>query len=293
MIAKTKSLLRRIRNDYYPPEWPQPCHSPLENEPTFLFLFTPPHSGSTALAKMLNSASSSMVLTGKCEGQWLVPGLCKLDRWEPEKRIEWQSVKSVWMSKVRMVEELIGRVDLVIEKSPPNLVRSEQLLRHFPNHEIMVFNRNPYANCASALYRHHDPVDKSEDDRIEILKGLAAAWATRSDYAKTIIDLHDPIAFTYEEFCADVDSTMRTTMERIPLLKGINPDLQMKVKDYAPQRISDQNKRQISKLSERELETIAETFRKHEVLLNSFGYTSDWKKDVEQGGAGNAAPRRA
>lgn len=265
----------------------------MENEPTFLFLFTPPYSGSTALAKILNSASSSMSLSHICEGQWLVPGLCKKDRWKPEKRIEWESVRSVWLSKVRMVQDLVGPVDLVIEKSPPNLVRSEQILESFPNHEIMVFNRNPYANCASILYRHHNPENKSEDDRIEILKVLAAAWAFRSDYAKKIIDLHDPVAFTYEEFCADVNSTMRATMKRIPLLKGINPDLQIKVKDYAPQRISDQNKRQISKLSERELEIIGETLKKNEVLLNAFGYTSEWKNDVEQGGAGNAAARRA
>jgi hypothetical protein len=293
MIAKAKSLMRKIGNHNYPPEWPQIHFAPLAKEPTFLFLFTPPYSGSTALAKILNSAHGSMALNGNCEGQWLVPGMCKLDRWKPEKHIEWSSVRSVWLSKVRMVEDLVGRIDLVIEKSPPNLVRSSQLLENFPNHEIIVFNRNPYANCASILFRHHDPENKSEEQRIKIVEGLAKQWAFRSAYAKKIIDLHDPVAFTYEEFCSDIASTMNATVERISLLNGINPDIEVKIKDYAPQKISDQNKRQIAKLSERELEVIGQTLKENESLLNSFGYTSEWKKDVEQGGAGNVAPRRA
>jgi hypothetical protein len=276
-----------------PPDWPMPHSRSLENEPTFLFVFTQPYSGSTALAKILNSAPWSMALQSRCEGQWLVPGMCKSDRWKTDKQIEWKSVRSVWLSKVRMVEDLVGRVDLVIEKSPPNLVRSAQILENFPNHEIMVFNRNPYANCASMLYRNHSPENKSEDQRIQLVKKLAKWWAFRSSYAKKIIEFHNPVAFTYEEFCADVASTMIGAMEKIPLLKGINPNLQIRVKDYAPQGISDQNKRQISKLSEKELEMIGETLKQNEALLNSFGYTSEWKKDIEQGGAGNAAPRRA
>lgn len=275
MSRKKKSLLRIVKRHYLPEEWPRPGYSKIEHEPTFLFLFTPPYSGSTALAKILNSAHSSMMLHPKGEGQWLIPGLCKSDRWEPEKKIDWSSVKAVWMSRVRMVEELVGRVDLVIEKSPPNLARSAGFLDQFPNHEIIVFNRNPYANCASILYRRYQPESKSEGERIAILKDLAQNWLSRASYAQKIIKDHSPVSFTYEEFCGDVEATVSKITEKIPLLEGICPELEINVKDYPPQRISDQNKRQIAKLSEKEREAIGQVLKGNEELLNLFGYTAD------------------
>lgn len=292
MTSKTKSFVRKIQRDDTPEEWPHPFCPQVEHEPTFLFVFTPPNSGSTALAKILNSAHSSMTLKKNGEGQSLIPGLHKSGRWNPEMKIDWSSVKAVWMSKVRMVEELVGRIDFVIEKSPPNLVRSAQLLEQFPKHEIIVFNRNPYANCASLLYRHHQPDLKSEDERIATLKVLAKKWLIRAGYAKNIITHHSPVTFTYEELCGDVAATVAKIKEQIPLLEGISPELEIKVKDYPPQKISDQNKRQIANLSEREKEAIGESFKEHEELLNSFGYTSDYTEDVEQGGAGDVATRR-
>ncbi|MGE9270711.1 MAG: sulfotransferase [Verrucomicrobiales bacterium] len=268
-----------------PSAWPIHPPSNRENDPVFLFLFTPPYSGSTALAHILNSAPASMILRSNGEGQWLVPGLCADDRWDPRKAIHWDSVRSVWLNQVQFVEELVGPIELVIEKSPPNLARSAQLLEHFPRHEIMVFNRNPYANCSSILYRQYPAEDQSEKERISILTDLANQWVERTQYAKAIIDEHDPLAFTYEEFCADVASTIHRVVTRIPSLRGIDPHRKVLVKDYAPQKISNQNQRQISRLTDRELAAIGEQLQSHENLLKDFGYTSDWKQAEAQGGA--------
>ena len=287
MLSKTKSLVRKIQKHYFPQDWPRPDYSKLEHEPTFLFVFTPPYSGSTALVRILNSAHASMTLQHMGEGEWLVPGLNNTGRWEPTKEIDWESVKAVWFNKVRSVEELTGRVDLVIEKSPPNLCRADLYLKHFPKHQIIVLNRNPYANCASNLYRSFKPQTKTEDERIGILKQLADNWITRATYARNIIQNHDTLAFTYEEFCQDVEATVAKMTTKMPLLQGISAELEVKVKDYPRQKISNQNSRQIGKLSEKEIKTIADLFKPHEELLNSFGYTSDEKQDVKQGGASN------
>ncbi|MEM8637503.1 MAG: sulfotransferase [Cyanobacteria bacterium P01_G01_bin.54] len=273
-----------------PPEnlWPQPDYATLKHEPSFLFILTPPYSGSTALAKVLNTAHRSMLLHWKGEGQWLVPGMRQPDRWNPEKVIEWDSVKAVWLAKVRQVEKLVGEIDVVIEKSPANLVRAQPLLRAFPNHQVVTFNRNPYANCASILYRHHDPQTKTASERLAIVQQLAADWLFRSQWVQQWRETLAPIHFTYEAFCRDPQSQICRILERLPVLTGIEIDRPIEVKDYPLQTITNHNGRQIALLSRSERAAIAQVLQDHETLLNSFGYTSRWQAAVEQGGAGDA-----
>jgi hypothetical protein len=286
MLSDARAALIKIKRRFCQSEWPRPSHKlALDREPKFVFIFTPPYSGSTALAKVLNSAWSSMALTSDCEGQWLVPGLCKSDRWDPGKWVDWESVRLTWLSKVRMVEELTGKARIVIEKSPPNLVRHNELLATFPNHEIIVFNRNPFANCSSILYRNYPAEDMSDNDRLEILENLAKKWINRSSYAMKVSSLHSSLTITYEQFCADSSGIVKMLIDRIPSLQGIDPDLEIRVKDYPAQKITNFNNVQISKLTPREIEMIGIVLSKHEALLNQFQYTSDWRKDIKEGGA--------
>lgn len=285
MAQKITNILQRIYRVCFPEEWPRPVYSTKENEPIFIFIFTPPYSGSTVLAKILNSSSSSMLLHRKGEGQWLIPGLSRFDRWDPEKFVDWESVKAVWMSKVRSIEQLVGKIEFVIEKSPPNIVRAEALLKQFPNHELIAINRNPFANCSSILHRWHNPSTKSEDERKSILKRIANDWVVRSKVIQNLVEVHSPIYFSYEEFCRDTGHWVTKLVERIPELEGISPSLTFQIKDYPPQRISNQNKRQIAKLSDKELEVIGIYLRDYEELLNYFGYTSAWWKPIDEGGS--------
>lgn len=287
IIKKTKQLVRVIQSTIKVNHWPTPTDVPLVSEPTFLFIITPPFSGSTALAQVLNSAHRSTLIQKRGEGQWLVPGMCQADRWNPDKYIDWKSVKAVWSSRIRFIEEHVGRVNVVIEKSPPNLVRTDRLLETFPKHKIVAFNRNPYASCASILYRVHNGREISKDERIEIIRKLAAAWAFRSEWLKKQIDTYSPIHFTYENFCNDTEGMVKRITDHVPELIGIDTTRAIKVKDYQLQGISNQNERQIGNLSESERAVIGEALSPHEDLLQFFGYTSEWEKDLEQGGVAN------
>ena len=293
IIKKAKRLIRVIQSTIKVDNWPTPTHLPLVSEPTFLFIITPPYSGSTALTQVLNSAHHSTLLQKRGEGQWLVPGMCQADRWNPDKYIDWKSVKAVWSSKIRFIEEHVGKINVVIEKSPPNLVRTDRLLETFPKHKMVAFNRNPYASCASILYRVHDGKNKSNDERLEIIRRLAATWAFRSAWLKKQIDTYSPIHFTYENFCNDPEGIVKNITDQFSELIGIDTTRAIKVKDYQLQGISNQNERQIGNLSESERSVIGEALSSHEDLLQFFGYTSEWKNDVERGGAGNVAPPRA
>ena len=70
--------------------WPIPSYNK-KDEPHFLFIITPPYSGSTALAKFLNTSSKISIFGNKAEGQWLIPGMCQKNRWENNKYIDYDS----------------------------------------------------------------------------------------------------------------------------------------------------------------------------------------------------------
>jgi hypothetical protein len=61
----------------------------------------------------------------------VTPGVrCDDERWDPAKKVDWASVRAVWLHRVAELRAR-GRVDVVIEKSPPNMVRLEGLLEAF------------------------------------------------------------------------------------------------------------------------------------------------------------------
>jgi len=252
----------------------------------FVFILCMAYSGSTVLAKVLNSARNSMILHPIAEGQYLVPGMRGVDRRDPNKRIEWDSVKTTWLSRVNMVESLAGKIDVVIEKSPPHIFRLDQLVTAFPNNSLITFNRNPYARSASHLYRMHASLHKlGTEGRLDRLRKGVHNWIDVSTQIKKWADKEQTVNLTYEQFCQDPQLEVSKIMDSIPHLQGIDVDVPVKVKDYPPQTISNQNRRQVARLSEQEKCMIGEELSGYEDLLQFFGYTSAWQKSLEEGGA--------
>jgi len=90
-----------------------------EKLPKFFFILTPPNSGSTVLAKILNTSPNSMILHSKAEGQWLLPSMFLKGRWNLDKQINWKKVKKVWIRKFIKTNAHVESLNLIIEKSPP------------------------------------------------------------------------------------------------------------------------------------------------------------------------------
>ncbi len=269
-IRKIKKTLRKIRG-ITKPRWPTPEYDD-NNQPHFLFLITPPYSGSTAIAKILDTGRRTMTLSNNGEGQWLIPGLCKKDRWNPDKKVNYKSIKAVWLNKYQSKKKLNQDIEVVIEKSPPNMVRIENITSLFKNHSFLANNRNPYANCASILYRLYNPTKISMEKRKRILEQLAEGWLMRSRRIKELIIKYKVPLLTYEQFCQNPSSIL----DSLNLPKGVSEDIdinaEVKVKDYKPQIISNHNERQISNLTKKDIENINHILEKERNLLDFFGY---------------------
>jgi len=252
-------------------KWPK-IEIALESEPKFLFILTPPYSGSTALAKLLNTSRSSMILQERAEGQWLIPGMCESDRWDPEKYIDWDSVRSVWLSKFQLINSHVETISLIIEKSPPNLVRARQLRNNFPRSIFMAFNRDPYANCSSIFHRNHVQEGQTREQRTAILRLLAEEWIFRSQYVKQSVDDLNTPHFTYEQFCENASSCIMELSVHCPEIVDADIHAPLKIKEYRIQTLLNHNARQIGLLDSHDLAVISSVLEQEERLLEFFGY---------------------
>jgi len=243
-----------------------------EDQPHFLFIITPPYSGSTVLSELLNTSHRTMILQERGEGQWLIPGLCEKDRWSLNKKINYDSLKSVWLNTYQKMKRLTQTIDVVIEKSPPNMMRIEEISALFTNYSFIANNRDPYANCASILYRHHDAENITFDQRQKFLKEFAENWVIRSIRIRDLILKLDIPLLTYEKFCQNPSLILKILDLPDGVTKSINPDAKVKIKDYKVQTISNQNKRQISKLTNKEINYISHILEPNNKVLKFFGY---------------------
>lgn len=264
-----KKVIRKIRNSQE--LWPEPDYES-ENEPHFLFILTPPYSGSTAIANLLNTSQRTAFLQDIAEGQWLIPGLCQDNRWQKDKTINYNSVKSVWLNRFQEISRSAKSVDVIIEKSPPNMVRIMELSSHFKSFSFVANNRNPYANCASILYRHHDADNMAPEQRIDTLSSIARDWIERSIVIKKLVTDHEIPLVTYENFCKNPASLVTKLNVPKGVVDTIDVNAIVNVKDYKPQKILNQNDRQISKLTIEEISHLTNRFVVHKQLLDSFGY---------------------
>lgn len=254
-----------------PERWPSPDFDE-NDQPHFLFMVTPPRSGSTALAEILNTSPRVMTLQGRGEGQWLVPGLCEQDRWNPKKDVNYLSVKATWLSRYQKMKETNPAIDVVIEKSPPNMMRIEKMTSQFRNFSLIANNRDPYANCASTLYRLHKADELTSGERKDVIGDFVRLWIMRSRKIHDIVAGFGAPLLTYEEFCRAPDS-LRKMIEGVSgLAESISTDANVNVKDYEPQPIVNQNERQISKLKDWEIDHISDSLSDCEGLLGFFGY---------------------
>lgn len=253
-------------------DWP--IKKSIENyEPNFIFLLTPPNSGSTAISQVFKNSPFVSQLEQRGEGQWLIKGLCSKDRWNAEKVVDKQSIRSVWVSKCYNEYKSNGSL-YFIEKSPPNMMRIEILQSIFPKHILLANNRDPYANISSMFYRYTKDIEKLKDGEREAkLVNFAKDWIRRSDVLKKIIDDQNVPYLSYEKFCQN-PNLLQDLIDNSKFGGHINLDVtsNVKVKDYEAQPIIDLNSKQIAKLTSYDIKVITSSLRGSVELLSYFGY---------------------
>lgn len=247
----------------------------------WLFLLTPPNSGSTALARLLLSSPGVVGLNEVAEGQWLVPQMrAPAARWDPAHPMPYRLIRAAWLQKLRKIRPR-GPV-LVVEKTPANLCRHRELsaaMAPMPTHLVTLI-RNPYATISSWNQRYGLEVMTHEwDPRGAEARGseeayfdfMTTIWLER---ARLLLAARDDalVNVCYESFVADPAETVRLLTEAIPALAGVDAAASIRVKHYAPQPIRDMNPKQIDQLTETQVAAIGRRLETDRPTVEALGY---------------------
>jgi hypothetical protein len=241
-------------------------------EPVFLFALVIPYGGSTALAKILDTSSKSMTLHHSGEGQWLIPGLHQYYHWHANMEVNWDSVRSVWLDIYQQKKSQNAEISVVIEKSPPNVVRAEQFKENFSHTRFLGFVRNPYATCSSVHFRYWLPTYLIPSYREKKFTLYATAWLRKAALIKDFVEKYSFEYFTYEQFCADTKSCVEKINRACPELGGIDANAKIKVKNSKVQSFSNQNERRIVMLKPADIKAINAVLETRPDVLDFYDY---------------------
>lgn len=229
----------------------------------YAFILCPPYCGSTLLTQILASSQNVSINNsqGTCEGQTL-PGvrdhLFVENRWDEHLRIDWPHVKRVWEKYWD-----VGK-PILLEKSPPNLLRASQIAAHFHPVYFFVMWRNPYAHCESQIRRNGNTPRE------------AAGFAVRCLYVQrtNIEQCDDRLPISYEALTADPACFVQRANRFLPDLGKLKITGSFSVHNLLQQdlHISNMNDEKIALLDRDQRREINSVIGKHRPLLDYFGY---------------------
>jgi hypothetical protein len=203
------------------------------------------------------------------EGQWVpaVRSEMRRDPWNPAVDFDWHRIRKVWMKS-----KPAGK-SVLVEKSPPNLLRAESILRAFPNSVLVISNRDPYAWLSSVMHRKYRQEIEDPQRRREIITLEVNHWISlsRRQIANMALVRGRGLVTTYESFCASPEIFLQN-------LSGYCGDLQidrkstLKIKDYPVQCIADMNSLQIARLKPEDIAAASEALSNAGPEMEFFGY---------------------
>ena len=233
--------------------------------PQYLFILCPNFSGSTLLTKILETSPNVSVNNprGSKEGQKIpeVKNMMfkKTDRWDPENKFDWNYIKKIWHKYWDETKSLL------VEKSPADIVRANEIDKYFYPVKYLTMVRNPYAHIESLMRREKRSIENATEFSLKCLEFQR----------NNIENLNNKnLFFSYENLTNNPDSIKDKILEFIPELTNIN--VKNKFSDHTKrndnQTIRNLNADKINKLSREQLDRINKTLLTRKDLLDYFGY---------------------
>jgi hypothetical protein len=237
-------------------------HKPIDN--TYLFILSPPFSGSTLLNELLSTSAtvSSNNTLGTREGQQL-PKVRKImwekeDQFDPAEKYDWNFIKAAWLKYWDRTKPIL------LEKSPPNLVRARQISDHFQPAYFICMVRDPYALCESQISRN------------SMAPSVAAELVVKWLFAQrqNIATLNNLLFFTYEELTINTLAVSKKLSAFLPALSDLDTARVFKAHNFkdTPMVMKNLNAEKIAKLTKEQFQEINRVLDRHRDLLDYFRY---------------------
>ncbi len=230
----------------------------------FLFVLCPPYCGSTLLVEILSTSKSISVNNpnGAKEGQKL-PEVRSImyetpDRWNADAKFPWQDIRSVWLQYWDQTRPIL------MEKSPPNIMRTSDIQATFQPSFFVGMVRNPYAHCESIIRRNSETPGKAARFVIQCLH-----------YQKrNIEELTNAVFFKYEELTSQPTETAVKLKQFLPELADLDMSRDYSAHNFKEQRLKIQNLNQekIKNLTPQQIDEISTFFVQEKHILDYFEY---------------------
>lgn len=225
----------------------------------YLFVLSPPFSGSTVLWQLLQT--SPHVSAFSAEGQHLpaVRDIMRPDRWNPQRAMPWDVIRPLWEAQWDLNQPVL------LEKSPPHLLRAPAIDAAFPNAHFIVLQRDPYAFCEGYSRR----TGKSMTEAAEF-------WLLCADFQRANrATLPRVLALTYEELTTDPVGVAGAIGRFVPQLGTLDPHAAFKahsVLGTGARRLRNLNPIKIDRLDNAALAAVTAVLATRPDLPEAFGY---------------------
>jgi hypothetical protein len=237
----------------------------LKNAPNqYVFILSPPYTASTLLAEFLSSSPNVSILNSRhtCEGQTLPEVYDELFeksiRWDTSHRPNWEYIYKIWHKYWDVTKPLL------LEKSPPHIIRADQLQNHFQPAFFIILVRNPLV--LAAIFRNNMSIPLEE----------AAKRVVRYfEYQqKNLHTLENTLSISYQEFVEDLDHVEKKLLKWLPLFQHFNPPEKYRAhnKEGISMSLTNLNKKRLQELNVDELQMLKVYFKPFNKLFSSFNY---------------------
>lgn len=234
----------------------------------YLFILSPPYSGSTLLSEIIGTSPNVSSLPE--EGQFLdeLKDIMREKPWDPDYSMQWDYIRKIWESYWDLSKPIL------LEKSPPNIIRALRIQELFQKSYFLIMIRNPYAMCEGLNRRNGTPFAKA-----------AQFWVKCAQYQmENSKKLENSLSFSYEDLTDSKAQTCQRIMEFLPELNSLDIDRSFKVhsvlakdggnKDKGiPLKIQNLNPVKIGTLSRDNIRQINSVLEKHAEIMSFFGYS--------------------
>ena len=238
----------------------------------YVFVLAPPYSGSTVLFRLLDTSHGVSALPG--EGQFIdaVRDEMRAAPWDGSRPLDWQRIKSVWESHWDLAKPLL------LEKSPPNLIRAEAIEAAFDPAHFILMLREPYAHIEGLARRSGvPPMDLAKSaTRAERVRRAADLWLEFAlAQRETIKNRKQVTWFTYEGLTQEPARIASQLKTFLPELGSLDVEARFGVHAVSgtqARELQDMNAPKRALLRVADFEIISDALKPHPNLLEFFGY---------------------
>ena len=209
-----------------------------------------------------NVSVNNVLNSKQYEGQKL-PSTSKImydqvKRWDSTLDFDWGFIKKEWLKYWDQTKPIL------LEKSPPNIVRAHSIENKFRPAYFIVLYRNPYAHCEGIIRRTKKDSFNSATQVIKQLKFQQ----------QNIQGLKNVLAVSYEELTDHTAEFLVSLGQWLTELGDIREEDDYKAHSQFDRRMSvnNLNNDKIDNLSNEDIKQINSVFIKNEDVLSFFGY---------------------